>query len=96
MIDGLGGIGKTTLAIHFAHRRTPDHPDGQHYIDLHGFTPDRDPLTPEEALGILLRSDGATPRRSRRARPNAARPGAPAWPAAAPCWSSTTPPTRPR
>ncbi|MEU2824820.1 AfsR/SARP family transcriptional regulator [Streptomyces bacillaris] len=61
VIDGLGGIGKTTLAIHFAHRRTPDHPDGQHYIDLHGFTPDRDPLTPEEALGILLRSDGATP-----------------------------------
>ncbi|MFE1729022.1 BTAD domain-containing putative transcriptional regulator [Streptomyces bacillaris] len=61
VIDGMGGIGKTTLAIHFAHRRTPDHPDGQHYIDLHGFTPDRDPLTPEEALGILLRSDGATP-----------------------------------
>ncbi|MFP3991527.1 BTAD domain-containing putative transcriptional regulator [Streptomyces sp. E11-3] len=60
-IDGMGGIGKTALAVHFAHRRTTDHPDGQYYIDLHGFSPDRAPLAPEEALGVLLRSDGAAP-----------------------------------
>ncbi|MYY05130.1 MULTISPECIES: BTAD domain-containing putative transcriptional regulator [unclassified Streptomyces] len=61
VIDGMGGIGKTTLAVHFAHRRTADHPDGQFYVDLHGFSPVRAPLTPEEALGVLLRSDGAAP-----------------------------------
>ncbi|MCX5398091.1 BTAD domain-containing putative transcriptional regulator [Streptomyces sp. NBC_00102] len=61
VIDGMGGIGKTALAVHFAHRRTADHPDGQYYVDLHGFSPARAPLTPEEALGVLLRSDGAAP-----------------------------------
>ncbi|MGP3753864.1 BTAD domain-containing putative transcriptional regulator [Streptomyces sp. IBSNAI001] len=61
VIDGMGGIGKTALTVHFAHHRTADHPDGQYYVDLHGFSPARAPLTPEEALGVLLRSDGAAP-----------------------------------
>ncbi|WP_405937872.1 winged helix-turn-helix domain-containing protein [Streptomyces sp. NBC_00726] len=61
VIDGMGGIGKTALAVHFAHRRTADHPDGQFYVDLHGFSPVRAPLTPEQALGVLLRSDGVVP-----------------------------------
>ncbi|MBD0838593.1 BTAD domain-containing putative transcriptional regulator [Streptomyces sp. TRM68416] len=60
-IDGMGGIGKTALAVHFAHRRTAAYPDGQYYIDLHGFSTTRAPLTAEEALGVLLRSDGAAP-----------------------------------
>ncbi|MEU2514604.1 AfsR/SARP family transcriptional regulator [Streptomyces syringium] len=60
-IDGMGGIGKTALAVHFAHRRTADHPDGQYYIDLHGFSSTRAPLTPEEALGVLLHAGGAAP-----------------------------------
>ncbi|MFF8832021.1 BTAD domain-containing putative transcriptional regulator [Streptomyces sp. NPDC015131] len=60
-VDGMGGIGKTALAVHFAHRRTADHPGGQFYLDLHGHSAARPPLTPDEALGILLASDGVAP-----------------------------------
>jgi DNA-binding SARP family transcriptional activator/tetratricopeptide (TPR) repeat protein len=57
-INGMGGVGKTTLAIHVAHRLTKEFPDGQLFLDLHGFTPGREPVDPSEALGILLRALG--------------------------------------
>ena len=57
-IDGMGGVGKTALAVHAAHRLAAQFPDGRHYVDLHGFTPGRDPLDPAEALLILLRALG--------------------------------------
>jgi DNA-binding SARP family transcriptional activator/tetratricopeptide (TPR) repeat protein len=57
-IDGMAGIGKTALAVHAAHRIRDSFPDGQLFIDLHGYTPGVDPLTASDALGFLLRSLG--------------------------------------
>lgn len=57
-IGGMGGIGKTALAVHVAHLLTPDFPDCQLYVDLHGFTPGREPVAPSEALLALLRALG--------------------------------------
>lgn len=55
-IDGMGGVGKTGLAVHVAHELAAEFPDCQLYIDLHGFTPGREPREPGEALLILLRA----------------------------------------
>ncbi|MBC3840396.1 hypothetical protein GXW82_09715 [Streptacidiphilus sp. 4-A2] len=60
-IDGMGGIGKSTLAIHAAHRIRARFPDGQLFIDLHGHTPGSAPLGVGEALDWFLRSLGVPP-----------------------------------
>jgi DNA-binding winged helix-turn-helix (wHTH) protein len=57
-IDGMGGVGKTALAVHLAHKLTGHYADGQYFVDLHGFTSGQDPLTPAQALGHLLRQAG--------------------------------------
>jgi tetratricopeptide (TPR) repeat protein/transcriptional regulator with XRE-family HTH domain len=59
-VDGMGGVGKTALAVHAAHLLTPEFPGGQLYLDLHGFTPGREPVEPEEALRLLLAALGVT------------------------------------
>ncbi|WP_234441585.1 AfsR/SARP family transcriptional regulator [Streptomyces sp. WM6386] len=59
-IGGAAGIGKTALAVHWAHQVRDRFPDGQLYINLHGFDHDRQPLGPGEALELLLRSLGLT------------------------------------
>lgn len=56
-IEGMGGIGKTTLAVRVAHALADAYPDGQLYINLRGFGPG-DPMTPDEALTLLLGSLG--------------------------------------
>ena len=55
-VDGLGGVGKSALAVRIAHRVADRFPDGQLFLDLRGNARDREPLTPLAALGQLLRS----------------------------------------
>jgi DNA-binding SARP family transcriptional activator/tetratricopeptide (TPR) repeat protein len=53
-IDGTAGIGKTALAVHFAHQVAGQFPDGQLYVNLRGFDPAAPPLAPGEAIRIVL------------------------------------------
>lgn len=57
-LHGMAGVGKTALAVRFAHEAAAAWPGGRLYLDLHGFDPLRPPLTSAEALGYLLRSLG--------------------------------------
>ncbi|MEU6717373.1 BTAD domain-containing putative transcriptional regulator [Nonomuraea sp. NPDC046802] len=57
-ISGIGGVGKSSLAIHVAHALAGRYPDGQLYVNLHGASPQVAPVEPIEALGRFLRSLG--------------------------------------
>ncbi|WP_431977490.1 BTAD domain-containing putative transcriptional regulator [Micromonospora haikouensis] len=53
-IHGLPGSGKTTCAVHLAHRLADSYPDGQLYVDLQGFHPRGRALAPLDVLGCFL------------------------------------------
>ena len=56
-IAGTAGVGKTALAVHWAHRVRNRFPDGQLYINLRGYAPGS-PVGPLEALTRFLRALG--------------------------------------
>ncbi|MFI7694984.1 helix-turn-helix domain-containing protein [Nonomuraea sp. NPDC049655] len=56
VIDGVAGVGKSALAVHFAHRVAGRFPDGQLHLDLRGSDAERGPLPPAEALAQLVRA----------------------------------------
>jgi tetratricopeptide (TPR) repeat protein/transcriptional regulator with XRE-family HTH domain len=57
-IDGMAGIGKTTFAVHAAHRLAPSFPDGQFFLPLHAHTVGQRPVEPADALASLLLTAG--------------------------------------
>jgi tetratricopeptide (TPR) repeat protein/transcriptional regulator with XRE-family HTH domain len=56
-VVGMAGVGKTALAVHWAHRAAARFPDGQLYVNLRGYAAGP-PLDPVQALARLLRALG--------------------------------------
>ncbi|MDH6484450.1 tetratricopeptide (TPR) repeat protein [Streptomyces sp. SAI-127] len=61
-IDGTAGAGKTTLAVHWAHRVRERFPDGDLFINLRGYDFSA-PVTAAEALDYFLRALGVSPKK---------------------------------
>lgn len=59
VIEGAGGIGKTTLALHVAHQIAPRYDGGCLYADLHGASAGIAPAEPADVLARFLRALGA-------------------------------------
>ena len=59
-IDGTAGVGKTALAIHWAHRVRGRFPDGDLYVNLHGYDFST-PADPYEVMEYFLRALGVPP-----------------------------------
>ncbi|MFM9703417.1 AfsR/SARP family transcriptional regulator [Streptomyces galilaeus] len=57
-IGGMAGVGKTALAVHWAHRAAGRFPDGHLYAALRGSDPARPAAEPEEALRAMLTALG--------------------------------------
>jgi len=53
-VEGIGGVGKTSLVVHLAHRIAKDYRDAVLYIDLRAHVDGQKPYTASEALAILL------------------------------------------
>ncbi|WHT21202.1 BTAD domain-containing putative transcriptional regulator [Crossiella sp. CA-258035] len=59
-LTGPPGVGKTALAVQAAHEVRAHFPDGQIYVNLHGYSPGP-PLAPADVLSRFLRALGVTP-----------------------------------
>jgi DNA-binding SARP family transcriptional activator/tetratricopeptide (TPR) repeat protein len=55
-IGGTAGVGKTALALRWAHQVQHRFPDGQLYVNLRGFDASSAPVAPADAISLLLES----------------------------------------
>ena len=62
-IGGTAGVGKTALAVHWAHKEAERFSDGQLYVNLRGFDPSGTPATATEAIRGFLDALGVPPER---------------------------------
>ncbi|MFC6088916.1 hypothetical protein [Saccharothrix lopnurensis] len=71
IVVGTAGVGKTSLAVRWAHRIKDRFPDGQLHVNLRGCDP-AEPVTPEQALDRFLHAVRAVFAWSYRALPDEA------------------------
>jgi len=57
VVSGMGGVGKTALAVHWGHQARHRFPDGQLYVNMRAYSAGR-PATPIDVLGQFLRALG--------------------------------------
>jgi DNA-binding SARP family transcriptional activator/tetratricopeptide (TPR) repeat protein len=62
-IDGMAGVGKTALAVHWAHRVRDRYDGGQLYVNLRGYDPVHRPMPPDEAIRGFLEAFAVPPAR---------------------------------
>jgi tetratricopeptide (TPR) repeat protein len=63
VVSGTAGVGKSTLAVHWAHQVAGRFPDGQLYVNLRGFDPDGGAMDPAVATRRFLDALGVPPAR---------------------------------
>jgi DNA-binding SARP family transcriptional activator/tetratricopeptide (TPR) repeat protein len=61
VLSGTAGVGKSALAVHWAHRVRKRFPDGQLYVNLRGFDPSGSPMSPSDALRGFVDAFGVAP-----------------------------------